>query len=112
MPRAPGDLPPLRASRCGPAAPFRIPDDDHLPDLLSGGSANGYSGKGPLPGVPRGSLPIRVRSGIDRCGFGEPSAGVAGRAALPRSSWLSVRGGSGRLRVRNISWFLVCVNRI
>lgn len=77
MPRAPGDLPllacPHQRSVCPAAsprprftfpmlivsqAPFHIPDADHLPDLLSGCSANGYSGKGPLPVVLRGSLPI------------------------------------------------------
>lgn len=61
--------PAFRVSRCVPGAPFHIPGADRLPDLFSGCSANGCSGKGPLLGVPRGSLPIRVQLGIDRCEF-------------------------------------------
>lgn len=69
MPRAPRDLPgpacpPWRSSvpLC-PRGLFHIPDADPLPDLLSGCSANGYSGKSPLPGASRGP------SGIDGCKF-------------------------------------------
>lgn len=77
MPRAPGDLP-------GPARPpgrssvplcprglFHIPDADPLPDLLSGCSANGYSGQSPLPGGHGAPCPAEGHWASRAVGFGD-----------------------------------------